>query len=343
MAKLDVILTYYGQPAYLDRCLASVAAQDFHDLEVHVIDDFSNEPASSVVEKWRRQIKLKHYRSDKNLGSLLQIQRMYSLTSAPYVVILNHDDEWHSDFLATTFENGLLKNPGCSFSSSLYCSKIDGEVVDATNHLVASRESGIHNFLFHIIFSNWFQFSFTIFRREAFDAVGGFDRIVAASSIGKFDKNRLLAGDSYSWARLSTVGPAFFVNKRCGTKRYHSESFGARYKELHLEEVISFNQRVFADVDIFEDDARYFSLLVILSRLTQGKSIFAAAEDLFEKSLFSDPQYTSKRFVNMRPKMLRKIVDVLDDFRHDFSGRPQRKILKPGDKKRYELLMQGMG
>ena len=41
--------------------------------------------------------------------------------------------------------------------------------------------------------------------------------------------------------------------------------------------------------------------------------------------------------------MLRKIVDVLDDFRHDFGGKPQRKILKPGDKERYELLMQGMG
>ena len=234
-----------------------------------------------------------------------------------------------------TLCDGLLKHDKCTFSYSLYSSKFDKKVEYASNHLVASFPTEIHNPLLHIIFSNWIQFSFTVFKRKSFDSVGGFSRVISISSIGAFDKNRLMAPDSYSWARLSTVGPAFCVDERLGFKRYHSESFGALNRTHHLEEVVLFNQRVFSDFEIFDDVTRYFSLLVIISRLTQKRNLLDCIEDLFEKSLFSLEEFSSDNFQSIKPSLVKATIRVLDSFYYDFEKFNFRKLLNDVDRKKY--------
>ena len=91
-------------------------------------------------------------------------------------------------------------------------------------------------------------------------------------------------------------------------------------KAVHLEEVILFNQQVFADTDLFSDMARYFSLLVIQTRILNKGRLFDAAVELFDRSLFSEPGFYSKAFHGLKLKLLETICRVLNDFNYDFTA-----------------------
>lgn len=324
---LDIIITYYNNPEFLDDCLKSVHKQTYKNYKVYVVDDFSADSPVEVIKSWAKKLNIIYISSDENIGALKQLDRVYALSKSPFVVCLNHDDFWEETFLEKVLSNGLLKHTHCSLAYSLYSSRYEHKLEAATNHLVADFSTGVHNPLLHLVFSNWIQLSFTVFRRDFFDSVGGFSRIISLCSIGNYNKNRLLAGDSYSWARLLTKGPAYVVRERLGTKRQHKDSYGAINKSRHLEEVIFFNQAIYFDFDIFDDETRYFSLLVILSRLCQKKTLEQATTELFEKSLFSEEEFYSANLQSLKPELLKKGGSVLNMFYYDFERFGFRKLI----------------
>ena len=325
---LDILITYYNGPDFLNNCLASVHNQTYTDYSIYLVDDCSNESPDEVIKFWSDKLDITLVKSDKNLGSLKQLDRIYALSNSPYVVCLNHDDFWEETFLEKVLHDGLIKNQQCSLAYSLYSTFSKQDKVSATNHLVADFSTGVHCPLLHILFSNWIQLSFTIFRRDFFDSVGGFSRIISLSSVFKFDKNRLLAGDSYSWARLLTKGPAYVVRERLGAKRLHEKSYSHMNKTRHLEEVIFFNQTVFFDYTIFDDETRYFSLLVMISRLTQKRKLVDAISELFDRSLFSEAEFYSMDLQALKPILLEKADSVLDLFYYDFEKSGFRKLIQ---------------
>ena len=338
---IDIIVTFYNNPHYLDACLRSIAEQTYKNFKVFIVDDCSPESPSEVISKWHQQLPIEYFRSDANLGSAKQFTSAYANTSSEFVVWLHHDDFWHPTFLEQTVKNGLLKRNDCCFAYSLYRTLQADVYFDSTEHLVPKFAAGPNCVLFHVLFSNWIQHSFSVFRRDAFDAVGGYERFLKISSPGVFNRRRLPAGDSYMWARLSTVGCAYVVDERLGTRRIHAASASATNRAVHLEEVILFNQQVFADTDLFSDMARYFSLLVVQTRILNKGRLFDAAVELFDRSLFSEPGFYSKAFHGLKLKLLETICRVLNDFNYDFTA-TTRPILSQVDLDDYERRITDM-
>lgn len=337
---LDIFVTYYNNPEFLEECLSSIKKQSFKDYTVFILDDASPECPAKVVNKWQSHLPIKYTRTKENVGSLLQIQKIYSKTNAPYFIWLHHDDVWRETFLETVFVDGLLEKKSCSFSYSLYATKLNDCVEETTKHFVPVSLSGPQNILYHILFSNWIQWSFTVIKRKAFDEVGGFRRIIEASSVGAYDPNRLMAFDSYSWARLSLVGKALANVERLGVRRLHGESFGRINKHRHLEEVSLFLDQVFSDTDIFADPARYFAKATQISRIFTKSKLIETIQNTFEKSLFSQPTWCDQSInEHLKTELLKIALTVLDDFFYDDMIFDSRKLLSSLDKKRYSGLL----
>ena len=91
---LDIFVTYYNNPEFLEECLSSIKKQSFKDYTVFILDDASPECPAKVVNKWQSHLPIKYTRTTENVGSLLQIQKIYSKTNAPYFIWLHHDDVW---------------------------------------------------------------------------------------------------------------------------------------------------------------------------------------------------------------------------------------------------------
>ena len=106
---LDIFVTYYNNPEFLEECLSSIKKQSFQDYNVFILDDASPECPAKVVNKWQSHLPIEYTRTRENVGSLLQVQKIYLKTKAPYFIWLHHDDVWREKFLETVFVDGLLK------------------------------------------------------------------------------------------------------------------------------------------------------------------------------------------------------------------------------------------
>ena len=340
---LDIYITYFNNPDFLDRCLNSVSEQQFTKYKIYILDDASKDCPRTIISKWQSKLPIEYTRSAENVGSLIQVQKKYLETSSPYFVWLHHDDFWRENFLQKVFAEGLLKQKSCSFSYALYATETAGHMEETTKHFVPLLLSGPHNPLYHILFSNWIQWSFAIINRKAFDTVGGFDRVVAASSVGTYDPNRLMAFDSYSWARLCLVGKAFGCVERLGVRKLHDDSFGRTNKHRHLEELARFLDQVFLDSDIFDDTARYFSKATLISRIFTKSKIIETIQNTFEESLFSNSQWCDQS-VNQRLKaeLINIAFKVLDDFYYDDMDFDSRKLLSSSDRAFYSDMLNSL-
>jgi len=55
MPYISVILPIYNVEAYLDRCLSSIASQNFSDFEVIMVDDGSTDRSSEICDNWAQR------------------------------------------------------------------------------------------------------------------------------------------------------------------------------------------------------------------------------------------------------------------------------------------------
>lgn len=58
--KLSIIIPVYGTEKYIKKCLDSVVAQTWKNLEVIVVDDATKDDAAEIAEQYRGLRKVAH-------------------------------------------------------------------------------------------------------------------------------------------------------------------------------------------------------------------------------------------------------------------------------------------
>ncbi|MBB5755147.1 glycosyltransferase family 2 protein [Prosthecomicrobium pneumaticum] len=95
MKKIAVAIPAYNHAPFIAGALESVFAQNWPELEVHILDDGSSDDTAAVAERTRAKapvgLSVRIDRQD-NRGSARTINRMIDRIDADYVAILNSDD-----------------------------------------------------------------------------------------------------------------------------------------------------------------------------------------------------------------------------------------------------------
>lgn len=105
MYKVSVILTTYNSQSFLQRALDSVFIQDgintSFTLELLVVDDCSTDKTPKILD----ENKIVYQSTEKNSGGP-NTGRNIGLTKATgdYIVIMDHDDEWHPNRILTQLQ-----------------------------------------------------------------------------------------------------------------------------------------------------------------------------------------------------------------------------------------------
>jgi len=94
---VSVIITTFNREDLLERAIRSVIAQDYAQIELIVIDDFSNEKTAALIEALRPECEQRfanfiYQRNEKNSGSNASRNRGYALASGKFVTGLDDDD-----------------------------------------------------------------------------------------------------------------------------------------------------------------------------------------------------------------------------------------------------------
>lgn len=96
---VSVIIPTFNRAGIIKRALDSVAAQNFKDFEVIVVDDGSTNDAA-VVEKYSGLMRIRLIRHPQNRGAAVARNTGIAAAAGRFIALLDSDDSWHPDKLA---------------------------------------------------------------------------------------------------------------------------------------------------------------------------------------------------------------------------------------------------
>ncbi len=111
---VSIIIPTYNRPTYLQRAIGSTLNQTYKNLEIIIIDDFSTQDISAVVNEFQDN-RIKYFKNSTNRGSVFSRNRGLSICSGDYVNFLDDDDEilpQKIEFQLAKFRDSNVENLG---------------------------------------------------------------------------------------------------------------------------------------------------------------------------------------------------------------------------------------
>ena len=244
---------------FLDASVRSILGQTFADFELIVLDDASTDGTLAALREWgRRDSRVRVYASGRNLGLSGSSNFVVARARAPLVARMDADDVAHPERLARQFEV-MRARPDVVLVGAL------SEGIDAEGRHVRPRDRW--RLLRPSAFPP-FPHSSIMFRRAAFDAVGGY----RAECENWEDQDLCL--------RLVRRGRVVVLPETLHYYRYHlTNSTGARQLE-HLAHIYSVRSLCLEEFSAGRD---YKGVLEQAAAAPNGSGRKAAADALYQR------------------------------------------------------------
>lgn len=101
MMKVSVVIPCYNVANLVIRALESVAAQDYHEVELICVDDGSTDQTLDVLKSWKAKYPDMHILEQKNHGSNSARNKGTQSASGTYIQFLDADDVLEPSKLST--------------------------------------------------------------------------------------------------------------------------------------------------------------------------------------------------------------------------------------------------
>ena len=136
--RISIIVPIYNTEKYLDRCIASIVAQSYENLEIILVDDGSSDNCGIICDRWAindNRIKVLH----KSNGGLSDARNAgLSIATGEYIGFVDSDDYIHMDMYQELFD--LIKKYGADMAICEYnCVSEDGIVLARNNKRIGDR------------------------------------------------------------------------------------------------------------------------------------------------------------------------------------------------------------
>lgn len=180
---LSAITPVYNVADYIHRCIESVLSQTLSDLELLVVDDGSTDETPRIVQDYAaRDLRVRMFRGpNRGVSHARNVAMRHA--RGRYLAFLDGDDEWDPRF-AMTLVGALERQPEMAIATGNAVNDgggaLDGRLVrpwpeeprEITFLDMIEREDAV--------------FIMSVFRREVFDAIGGFNESLCRSEDYEF-------------------------------------------------------------------------------------------------------------------------------------------------------------
>jgi hypothetical protein len=172
MALVSVVIPCFDQAGFLGEAIESVLAQTYPHFELIVVDDGSHDNTAEVAGRYPGVRVLRQ----ENQGLPAARNAGLNASSGDFVTFLDADDRLKPRALEIGLQT-LRAHPDCAFvSGQVELTGHDGSLLRAAQHLIVDRDHYRVLLQGNPILSP----ATVMYRRQAFDVVGGFDPKLAA-------------------------------------------------------------------------------------------------------------------------------------------------------------------
>jgi glycosyltransferase involved in cell wall biosynthesis len=169
MAEVSVVIPTYNRATVLPRAIRSVLTQEGPACEVVVVDDGSTDDTQSVVERFEA---VRYIRLGENRGVSGARNRGLDATDGDAVLLLDSDDALVEGALATLTTHLEADDDACAGVTSGYRRLTGGLVTDVVRF--DERTVSLTDLEAGAVQGGWGA-SGTLYRRDLFETIGGFD------------------------------------------------------------------------------------------------------------------------------------------------------------------------
>ena len=91
--QISVIIPVYNTEKYLERCINSVVSQNFRDIEIIIINDYSEDDSLKIIDKYKNKDKrIKIINKIKNEGLSAARNSGIEIATGEYILHIDSDD-----------------------------------------------------------------------------------------------------------------------------------------------------------------------------------------------------------------------------------------------------------
>lgn len=229
MAEISVIVPVYNVAKYLRDCLESIVNQQFHNIEIILVDDGSKDISGDICDEYAKmdeRIKVIH----KENGGLSEARNDgLKISTSKYVGFVDSDDRIDLDFYSKLYET--IQKEKCDIAVAAIQHFSDDKLLHLRNingERVYSREEAMKELLLSQHISN--SVCNKLFKKELFDKIN-------------FPVGRLYEDEYVTYKVFDQVDRVSMIKNTCYYYRYNDESIThARFSEREFD-------RIYASLD----------------------------------------------------------------------------------------------
>ncbi|MGN0728187.1 glycosyltransferase family 2 protein [Treponema sp.] len=165
--KVSIALATYNGEKFIREQLDSILSQSIQDFELIACDDCSTDSTLQILNEYvEKDIRIKVFANEKNLGFKKNFEKAILLCSGDYIALSDQDDIWTEKHLQVLLEN-IGKNDLVGANAFLCDEKAKSTGIDL---LSCSRIDFLpktkDEWFFFLLHSNIFQGSACLFRKS---------------------------------------------------------------------------------------------------------------------------------------------------------------------------------
>jgi glycosyltransferase involved in cell wall biosynthesis len=226
MPPLSVVMPVHNAMPFLDESIGSILGQSFRDFEFVILDDGSTDGSRETLRRWAREdSRIRLVEGAARSGPAGSSNRVVRESRAPLVARMDADDISHPDRLRRQME-AFTAHPDTAVVASLW------EGIDGEGRVIRSRDRS--RLLRKSPFPP-FTHGSAMFRRSAFDAVGGYR--------AQCD----LWEDIDFFLRMAAQGPVLVLSEALYLHRFSPTSVRAVSRRREVEDAFASMSRCLAD------------------------------------------------------------------------------------------------
>lgn len=219
---VSILLPVYNVAEYLPKCIDSILSQTYHNLQIVLIDDGSQDNSWDICQKYAQQDKRIEIYHQNNQGVAVVRNKLLSYAKGDYTLFVDSDD-W--------IEPNMIKellNLAIQYDADIInCRNTINDEREKEDHnlLIWTQEEAIYHFLQHIIFRGFL-----------------WNKLIRTKLLygEKFPQDISYGEDAFMcWAILQKVNKVIFTNLKLYHHRINQdslsfESFGTKKMSAHL-------------------------------------------------------------------------------------------------------------
>lgn len=171
---VSIAIPAYNSEKYLAPALQSCLDQTYPNIEVVISDDQSKDGTVMIIREFMQKAgNIRYVTQEKNLGPVANVNAAVGMAKGEFVIILDHDD-----MLPPHHVERMVKHFTSPDIALVHCNAMRIDSAGREIRMVGCDQEKIKQSrrpLKYLCFNNFIQSCGMMFRRSAFEAIGGWD------------------------------------------------------------------------------------------------------------------------------------------------------------------------